>query len=86
VATGQEEMVGSLGQVLDWRDGAGRIRVHGEIWQARGPAALAPGRYVRITAIKGLTLAVEPDSEAAIVGPDSTKPESVACRSSSTTP
>jgi membrane-bound serine protease (ClpP class) len=86
VATGQEEMVGSLGQVLDWRDGAGRIRVHGEIWQARGPAALAPGRYVRITAIQGLTLAVEADSEPAIVLPDSTKPESVGCRSSSTTP
>jgi membrane-bound serine protease (ClpP class) len=85
VATGQEEMVGSLGQVLDWREGAGRIRVHGEIWQARGPAALVPGRYVRITAINGLTLAVEADSEPAITAPDSTKPESVACRSSSTT-
>ena len=86
VTTGQEEMVGSLGQVLDWREGAGRIRVHGEIWQARGPAALAPGRYVRITAIDGLTLAVEADSEPAVAPPDSTKPESVACRSSSTTP
>ena len=31
--------------------GAGRVRVHGEIWQARGPAELAPGGTVRITAI-----------------------------------
>jgi membrane-bound serine protease (ClpP class) len=86
VTTGQEEMVGSLGQVLDWREGAGRIRAHGEIWQARGPAALAPGSYVRITAIEGLTLAVEPEPEPAIAQPDSTKPESAGCRSSSTTP
>jgi membrane-bound serine protease (ClpP class) len=79
-------MVGSLGQVLDWGEGAGRIRAHGEIWQARGPAALARGTYVRITAINGLTLAVEPAPEPSIAQSDSTKPESVGCRSSSTTP
>ena len=43
VTTGQEEMVGSQAQVIDWRGGEGRVRVHGEIWHARGPAGLQPG-------------------------------------------
>jgi membrane-bound serine protease (ClpP class) len=81
VATGQEEMIGSIGQVIDWGAGEGHVRVHGEIWRARGPAALAPGCKVRITAIHGLTLDVEPASNA-----ESPNPESMACRSSSTTP
>jgi membrane protein implicated in regulation of membrane protease activity len=35
--------------------------VRGEIWQARGPAGLSPGQKVRITAIRALTLEVEPE-------------------------
>jgi membrane-bound serine protease (ClpP class) len=61
VVTGQEEMVGSIGQVTRWDAGHGHVRVHGEIWTAHGPAALAPGHKVRIRAIHGLTLEVEPE-------------------------
>ena len=91
VVTGQEEMIGSVGQVIDWGADEGRVRVHGEIWQARGPVGLAPGRKVRITAINALTLEVEPalDAESADVespNPESPNPETMACRSSSTTP
>ena len=43
VITGQEEMLGSRATVIDWHGGAGRVRVHGEIWRARGPADLAAG-------------------------------------------
>jgi membrane-bound serine protease (ClpP class) len=59
VITGQEEMVGSRARVIDWDGGAGRVRVHGEIWRARGPADLAPDKEVRVVAIDGLTLDVE---------------------------
>jgi membrane-bound serine protease (ClpP class) len=59
VITGQEEMLGSRAQVVDWQGGAGRVRVHGEIWRARGPAGLAPGKEVRVIAIDGLTLEVD---------------------------
>ena len=59
VVTGQEEMVHSRARVIDWQGGAGRVRVHGEIWRARGPADLAPGQEVRVVAIDGLTLEVE---------------------------
>ena len=39
---------------------AGQIAVHGEIWRATSAEAVPPGRRVRVTAIDGLTLAVEP--------------------------
>lgn len=58
--TGAEEMIGSRGQVVDWRDSAGHIRVHGEIWAARGDRPLQPGTSVRVVAREGLTLIVEP--------------------------
>jgi membrane-bound serine protease (ClpP class) len=91
VVTGQEEMIGSVGQVLDWGTGEGHVRVRGEIWRARGPAGLAPGRKARIQAIHGLTLEVEPVPDAEGPNPESPSPESpspekMACRSSSTTP
>jgi membrane-bound serine protease (ClpP class) len=59
VITGQEEMLGSRARVLDWQDGMGRVRAHGEIWRARGPAGLAAGQEVRVIAIDGLTLEVD---------------------------
>jgi membrane-bound serine protease (ClpP class) len=62
VATGQEEMVGSPGRVLDWHGQGGRVRVHGEIWRAQGPAGLAPDQAVRIKAIHGLTVDVAPEA------------------------
>jgi membrane-bound serine protease (ClpP class) len=60
VVTGAEEMVGATGRIEDWRDGAGHVWVHGESWRARGAADLAPGARVRVTALDGLTLRVEP--------------------------
>jgi membrane-bound serine protease (ClpP class) len=59
VITGKEEMVSSRARVIDWQGGAGRVRVHGEVWRARGPANLAPGQEVRVIAIDGLTVEVE---------------------------
>ena len=63
VATGSEEMIGLEGRVLDWRDGQGHIRVHGEVWSARGPGPLAPGTPVRVDRRDGLTLHVDPIRE-----------------------
>ncbi len=63
VRTGSDEMVGSPGKVLDWSGDRGEIRVQGEIWQARAQAPLEPGRAVRVTAMEGMTLVVEPQSE-----------------------
>ncbi|HJQ59718.1 MAG TPA: NfeD family protein, partial [Vineibacter sp.] len=64
VVTGREQMIGGQGKVVDWRAASGHIQIHGERWQAVSSAALAPGQMVRVTALDGLTLRVEPDGSA----------------------
>jgi membrane-bound serine protease (ClpP class) len=59
-ATGSEELIGSIGQVVDWPGPQGSVRVHGEIWAARGARPLNPGDSVRVVGRDGLTLIVEP--------------------------
>jgi len=63
IVSGPEEMVGSPGQVLDWSDGKGHVRAHGEVWRARAPAGLRPGQAVRVRGREGLVLEVEPDDD-----------------------
>jgi membrane-bound serine protease (ClpP class) len=60
--TGAEGLVGEQGSILTAVDAGqtGQVRVHGEIWRATSAAPLAAGRRVRVTAIDGLTLRVEP--------------------------
>lgn len=62
VVSGREQMVGGTGTVVDWSDDSGRIRIHGEIWRARGDGPFEPGGLVRVREIKGLTLFVEPEA------------------------
>ncbi len=57
VVSGREEMIGALGEVID---ADGWAYVHGERWHARSAQPLTPGQKVRVTAIDGLTLSVEP--------------------------
>lgn len=58
--TGAEEMIGFEGQVVGWEGSQGTVRAHGELWSARGPAALVAGQRVRVVAREGLTLTIEP--------------------------
>ncbi len=58
VVSGNATLVGQQGTVHAWHDGRGSVHVHGETWEARGPAHLAPGEGVIITDRKGLTLQV----------------------------
>jgi membrane-bound serine protease (ClpP class) len=60
VVSGQEELLGSEGEVLAQFTGAGWARIHGETWQVRSARPLAQGQKVRVTGIDGLTLEVEP--------------------------
>ena len=57
VVSGREEMVGAEGEVLD---PAGWAFIHGERWRVRSREPLAVGQRVRVRAIDGLTLDVEP--------------------------
>ena len=65
VVTGMEEMVGSIGKVVDDFDQSGRVYVHGEYWNASTKSSLKKGDQVRVTAINGLVLCVEPVNEEA---------------------
>ena len=61
-ATGIESLVGVDARVLTpiSLDAAGQVRVHGEIWRATSTHQLPAGTGVRIAAVTGLTLRVEP--------------------------
>lgn len=63
VVSGRDLLVGGQGQVIDWTGAAGRVRIEGEIWQARGRSDLPTGRRIRVTGVDGLTLRVEPAEE-----------------------
>ena len=63
VVSGVEEMLGSIGEVLEDFDLRGPVRIHGEIWQGSTHTPLQRGHRVRVTAIDGLILKVEPVGE-----------------------
>ncbi|WP_372611246.1 nodulation protein NfeD [Halomonas sp.] len=58
--TGQEELVGSEAKALEDFAGQGHVRLMGERWNARSTQPLSRGQSVRVTAVDGLTLEVEP--------------------------
>ena len=60
VETGVENLIGSIGEVTAALAPVGQIRVLGELWQARASSDLAPGTSVRVVAVDGLMLDVEP--------------------------
>jgi membrane-bound serine protease (ClpP class) len=63
VVSGREELLGARGEVLDDFSRRGRIRIHGEIWQAETRVPLKRGERVRVGAVEGLVLSVEPDTQ-----------------------
>ncbi len=58
--TGDSGLIGEIGVVKTVLAPAGRIQVHGELWSARSRTPVAIGGRVRVTAVHGLTLEVEP--------------------------
>jgi membrane-bound serine protease (ClpP class) len=62
VRTGSEELVGSVGEVRMPLDPEGQIFLQGALWRARasGPDEIGLGNRVRVKAVDGLTLEVEP--------------------------
>lgn len=60
VVTGVQTMVGENAEVLEAFSDKGRVRLGGEIWNARSSSAVQAGQIVRITRVDGLTVWVEP--------------------------
>lgn len=60
VQTGVENLIGATGEATTQLAPMGQIRVLGELWQARASSEIPRGTPVRVVALDGLTLAVEP--------------------------
>ena len=55
----RKKLLAARGTVIDWSGDRGNIRIHGEIWAARGNAAFKPGDNVKVASRDGLTLVIE---------------------------
>jgi membrane-bound serine protease (ClpP class) len=62
VRTGYEELIGDVAQVRESLDPEGQVFIQGALWRARttGGDTIEPGNRVRVKAVDGLTLEVEP--------------------------
>jgi membrane-bound serine protease (ClpP class) len=65
VTTGSAGMVGEIGVARTEINHGGRVFVHGEWWNARSERPIAPGSDIRVVSVNGLTVLVEPVTEAA---------------------
>jgi membrane-bound serine protease (ClpP class) len=57
---GIDALLGQVAIVIKPLEPVGQVLVHGELWQAHSPTPAARDARVRITAVDGLTLMVEP--------------------------
>jgi len=60
VTTGREGMIGEIGVARTELGPAGKVFVHGELWNAIAKTSVAAGARVRVAGIDGLQLLVEP--------------------------
>jgi membrane-bound serine protease (ClpP class) len=65
VVTGHEELIGSVGVVLEDTGAEGWARIRSEQWHVESPVPLKRGQEVRVTARNGLVLTVMPLNEGA---------------------
>ncbi len=60
IITGREGMIGEIGIARTQLEPAGKVFVHGELWNAVAKTSVAPGARVRVSGVDGLQLIVEP--------------------------
>jgi membrane-bound serine protease (ClpP class) len=68
--TGAEGMISTVGRARDTLgpDAPGTVDIHGELWRAQSASPVSAGESVRVTAVEGLTLIVEPSGAQAPQG------------------
>ena len=64
VTTGREAMIGATAVALEDFAERGNVRAFSEIWVAESPRPVRKGDKLRVTAVEGLVLKVEPDAVA----------------------
>jgi membrane-bound serine protease (ClpP class) len=62
-STGAEALVGGRGVAMSPVHRSGKVRIHGEIWNAASKTPIDPGHAVRVVRVDGLHLTVEPSQE-----------------------
>jgi membrane-bound serine protease (ClpP class) len=60
VVSGMEELIGHEAVALEDFSGTGKVRMHSEIWNAQCAQPVSKDQHVRVRAVDGLTLVVEP--------------------------
>ena len=63
IRTGVEALIGEPVQVVEACDPVGRVRLRGELWNARSELPLQPGTTARVAGVDGLTIELEPGVE-----------------------
>ncbi len=63
VVFGRESIIGDRAEVIADFQGDGQVRLQGEVWRARSDVPLHQGDRVRVTALDGLTVHVEPTTK-----------------------
>jgi membrane-bound serine protease (ClpP class) len=63
VVSGQQQLQGSIGVVMEAFDQEGWVHIHGERWRAQSPVPVTKGQRVRVEGRAGLTLNVVPLDE-----------------------
>jgi membrane-bound serine protease (ClpP class) len=58
VLGGAEELIGQEGEIVEWQDGRGAIRIRGEIWSAASDQNFNLGDRARVAAREGLVLSI----------------------------
>lgn len=58
--TGAGGLLGEVGEVKEKIAPEGKVFVHGELWRAKAAVTIAKGKKVRVKAVDGLTVEVEP--------------------------
>ena len=58
---GAQTLVGKLGEVREACRPVGQVFVNGELWRARCEEGADPGMQVKVLAVNGLTLEVQPE-------------------------
>jgi membrane-bound serine protease (ClpP class) len=62
-STGAEGMVNEVGVAITDVHETGKVKVHGELWNASSASRIAASKRVRVDAVHGLTLAVHEEKE-----------------------
>jgi membrane-bound serine protease (ClpP class) len=69
VVTGEQGLIGELGVVTSRLAPAGKVLLHGALWDAVAPASVEVGQPVVVRQVQNLVLQVEPAPQSVALGP-----------------